>query len=429
MTSMTEPTWQITTYKEEKWIQSQEEKIFSPYKIAVLFMGIPAVRWRRSRRRQETELLGYQCLQCCCIVSFLGRVQKITTAMMSFRFLCFTVLTTAVLISAFLQPPGVTVNKNTRVDYCDNGVNRRHLSMLAKGFGGDVIKTKTKQSNTVDNKENSKLGPWKITEPRNEVFEKSLVSMEQSHLASKSIESYLNPLLLADPSLLKTAAEQIRAGNVVVLKDALDPILAEATHRELRAASAPWEHNEPYFDDGYHFKHSNIFKRELWSARLNSTMEIFESEETKAWMTQLTGRDCGGVTTGAPSYYRAGDHSLPHTDWAGQRTVAYVWHLSKDWLPAWGGALYWCNLPHAKATIHASFNSLVLFSVNTKSSHFVTTVSPHATSKRLTFNGWYQSNWLPQVYIPPLPPPRGRIYIFYTSPSPKHNIYQSIHIH
>ena len=323
------------------------------------------------------------------------------------RFLVITIFPTTVLISAFLQPRGVPTNTwrktNSQEDYYHD--QRRHLSMLAKGFGGDVTKTKTKPSSTDSshsNKDNnSKLGPWKVTEPRNDAFEKSLVAMEQSHLTSKSIVSYLNPQLLADPSLLKKAAEQIRAGNVVVLKDALDPVFAEATHRELRAASAPWEHNEPYFDDGYHFKHSNIFKRELWSTRLNQTMEIFESEATKEWMTQLTGRDCGGVTTGAPSYYRAGDHSLPHTDWAGQRTVAYVWHLSKDWLPAWGGGLYWCNLPHAKATIHASFNSLVLFSVTPKSSHFVTTVSPHATSKRLTFNGWYQSNWLPQVHLYP----------------------------
>ena len=44
-----------------------------------------------------------------------------------------------------------------------------------------------------------------------------------------------------------------------------------------------------------------------------------------------------GDTTGAPSWYDTGHHSLPHTDWVGQRTVAYVWHLSKNWKPEWGG--------------------------------------------------------------------------------------------
>lgn len=92
-----------------------------------------------------------------------------------------------------------------------------------------------------------------------------------------------------------------------------------------------------------------------------------------------------------------GDHSLPHTDWVGQRTVAYVWHLSKNWKPEWGGALYWAQHHHAVATYPASFNTLVLFSVTTTSAHFVTTVSPNHKGKRLTFNGWWQSAWVPSL--------------------------------
>jgi len=88
---------------------------------------------------------------------------------------------------------------------------------------------------------------------------------------------------------------------------------------------------------------------------------------------------------------------LPHTDWVGQRTVAYVWHLSKNWKPEWGGALYWAQNDHAVATFPASFNTLVLFSVTTRSAHFVTTVSPNHKGKRLTFNGWWQSGWIPQL--------------------------------
>ena len=51
--------------------------------------------------------------------------------------------------------------------------------------------------------------------------------------------------------------------------------------------------------------------------------------------------------------YQSGDHSLPHTDWVGQRTVSYVWHLSKGWRPEWGGALYWAHNDHAVATFPA----------------------------------------------------------------------------
>jgi hypothetical protein len=61
------------------------------------------------------------------------------------------------------------------------------------------------------------------------------------------------------------------------------------------------------------------------------------------------------------------------------------------------GGLYWAPEPLANAYIHASFNTLVLFSVTPHSSHFVTTVSPHAREKRLAFNGWWQSSWVPTI--------------------------------
>ena len=62
----------------------------------------------------------------------------------------------------------------------------------------------------------------------------------------------------------------------------------------------------------------------------------------------------------------------------------------------------WAQNHHTKATYPASFNSLCLFTVSTKSAHFVTTVSPQAKQLRLAFNGWWQSSWLPSVDDPQL---------------------------
>lgn len=77
--------------------------------------------------------------------------------------------------------------------------------------------------------------------------------------------------------------------------------------------------------------------------------------------------------------------------------MSYVWHLSQSWRPEWGGALYWAQNDHAVATYPASFNTLALFSVTTRSAHFVTTVSPQHKGKRLTFNGWWNSEWVPRL--------------------------------
>jgi len=212
----------------------------------------------------------------------------------------------------------------------------------------------------------------------------------------QSLENYLNPVHFEDPETMASIGQQLRGGEVVVLRDAFRPEFAEMVHAELSAKQVAWELNEDYFPDGYAHRHHNVYDHGAWSARLNTTLGVFAHAASQRFMQELTGRDCSGETTGAPSWYKEGDHSLPHTDWVGQRTVSYVWHLSKGWKPEWGGALYWARNDHAVATYPASFNTLVLFSVTTRSAHFVTTVSPHHKGQRLTFNGWWQSAWQPK---------------------------------
>jgi hypothetical protein len=178
------------------------------------------------------------------------------------------------------------------------------------------------------------------------------------------IENYLSPRLLQDPAIMEDVALKLRAGEIVVLRDAFHVDFAQAMHQELNACEA-WTKNEAYFADGYHYKHDNVYDPADFSPLFVKANAMFGSNETRAFMTNLTGRDCSGDdTVGAPSHYAPGDHSLPHTDHIGQRTVAYVWHLSSpNWRPEWGGGLYWANEPLANAYLHASFNTLVLFSV------------------------------------------------------------------
>ena len=206
-----------------------------------------------------------------------------------------------------------------------------------------------------------------------------------------SIEHYLRPDLDLDD-----ARRRLRAGEVVVLRDAFRSAFAEATHKALCAPDFPWRLSEAFFDDGYAFHHSNVHDRGQWPARLNSTYQVFADEGTRRWVGELAGRDCGGeCPLGSPSRYDAGDYSLPHSDWVGQRAVAYVWHLSKEWRPEWGGGLYWAGRPQSQALYPPTFNTLVLFGVTPTSAHFVTPVSSRARGLRLSFNGWWLSRWRP----------------------------------
>ena len=60
-----------------------------------------------------------------------------------------------------------------------------------------------------------------------------------------------------------------------------------------------WELNEAYFDDGYSHRHRNVYDRAAWSARLNATLDLFASAQSREFVGALTGRECGGETTEA----------------------------------------------------------------------------------------------------------------------------------
>ena len=209
---------------------------------------------------------------------------------------------------------------------------------------------------------------------------------------------YLNPKLLADSEMLEDIGRRLRKGDLVVIRDAFIPAFAEYVWRDLARDDVNWVLNEEHVDDGFAFLHHNVYEITDYTPVMREAWSIFDHPETKKWMARLSGRDCSGACISASaSRYFPGDHSLPHSDYDGQRSVAFVWHLSKNWDPSWGGALYWIPEPRYR---HASFNTLNLLSVTAHSEHFVTTVSRYAQEKRLAFNGWWDASFEPTMEDP-----------------------------
>jgi hypothetical protein len=202
-----------------------------------------------------------------------------------------------------------------------------------------------------------------------------------------SIETYIHPDLHGAP--LDRAGAELAAGRLVVIRNAFDPAFAERIHRSLDSSTA-WRAYEGY-EEHFHYHHHNLYDPAEFPPEVAWCSRIFSSPRTKAWAGRLSGRQCGGPAQFAASWYRPGDHSLPHTDAVpvkaeANRQVAFVWHLARDWRPEWGGALYWCP---RDLYLPPAFNTLVLFNVAPDTSHFVTQVSPFAAGKRLAINGWW----------------------------------------
>ena len=182
------------------------------------------------------------------------------------------------------------------------GMKQATAKPKASGFGAKTAKPK-------------KRAPVVPLDPSLEMQIDALAQGEQS------IEAYLNPQLFEDPATMADVSKRLKAGEVVVLQDAFRPEFAEMVHAELSSKNVPWELNEAYFPDGYHHRHHNVYDQGSWSARLNATLAMIAAPASQRFMQELTGRDCSGETQGAPSWYKEGDHSLPHTDWVAQRTI------------------------------------------------------------------------------------------------------------
>jgi 2OG-Fe(II) oxygenase superfamily len=217
-----------------------------------------------------------------------------------------------------------------------------------------------------------------------------------------SLASLLKERFRDNPSALLEIEQKLHDGQLVVIQNALPVELADEVHQHLDSIPLSlWQLNENFLPDGFCYRHHNLYDWSSFTPLLNRTLHMFHHPDTLAFISELSGRNCygdlptGGNPPSSPSWYMPGDYSLPHSDHIGHRTVAYVWHLSKNWRPEWGGALYWAahGEPLRDSFQHASYNTLVLFSVTPASTHMVTAVSPPAQGKRLAFNGWWSTDW------------------------------------
>jgi Rps23 Pro-64 3,4-dihydroxylase Tpa1-like proline 4-hydroxylase len=199
-----------------------------------------------------------------------------------------------------------------------------------------------------------------------------------------SIRSILAQEIESDRESWAQASRQVQSGGLVAIQSAIRKDVADVMHNSL-ASSSQWRVYEgvhPFFF--YH--HHNIYDIEDMSPTMLIMSMIFSSRETIKWASEFVGADCSGPVQQSASWYMPGDHSTPHSDSALGRQLAFVWHLTSEWEPAWGGHLVW--LPGDRI-LPVSYNTLHLFDTRKSGRHFVMQVSPRARAKRLCWNGWW----------------------------------------
>jgi 2-oxoglutarate-Fe(II)-dependent oxygenase superfamily protein len=210
----------------------------------------------------------------------------------------------------------------------------------------------------------------------------------QRLMRALSLRMILDPVVL-QPDNWSRIQGALRELKLVVIRDAIKTTYAERVHASL--CQCP--HWAPYegANDDFHFRHHNLYVKGVYPPEISECQAFFSAEDTKSLIGELSGRDCSAETSFSASWYMPLDYSLPHDDCTSgpppRRQVAFLWHLTKDWDPRWGGHLYWGP---SQQLVAPSFNTLMLFAIYPHSRHFVAPVAPNAVGKRLAISGWWQ---------------------------------------
>jgi len=231
-----------------------------------------------------------------------------------------------------------------------------------------------------------------LTKMRAQVADAPAGGTAEADEGAPSIETYLRPSVRA---ALPDIAPRLAQGRLVLIRNAFEADFAERMHRSLDNSTA-WRVQEGY-EKHFHYHYHDLSNAAGYPEDIAECARIFDSPQTKAWVTGLSGRSCTGPTEFFSNWYLPGDYLHPHNDVAANdadshRQVTFVWYLAKEWRSEWGGSFFWCP---TNSYLPPAFNTLALFTVGPGGTHLVSHVSPFAKGKRLAISGWWTGRTAP----------------------------------
>ena len=156
------------------------------------------------------------------------------------------------------------------------------------------------------------------------------------------------------------------------------------------------EANEAFLNGNF----SYVFDRSLPHAATCTCFEcqflkFLESEFMLFFVNSITGMRLDRTNEVFASRFTSNQFLSPHHD-ENKGKIGFVYSLSKNWRPEWGGNLHFMKEDYRTITktVVPVFNRLTLFDIPSKNGipHYVSHVLPTITSKRISITGWFDSN-------------------------------------
>jgi Rps23 Pro-64 3,4-dihydroxylase Tpa1-like proline 4-hydroxylase len=118
--------------------------------------------------------------------------------------------------------------------------------------------------------------------------------------------------------------------------------------------------------------------------------QSLQQAEFREFFEALTGLELGSSDDFGVHSMSVGDFLRAHSDDLRNRSIAFVMYLSPGWNPSYGGALHMVDESSGETRIDATYNSIVVFDVQSENTHLVAPIEAAAgNARRLTIGGWY----------------------------------------
>jgi Rps23 Pro-64 3,4-dihydroxylase Tpa1-like proline 4-hydroxylase len=116
----------------------------------------------------------------------------------------------------------------------------------------------------------------------------------------------------------------------------------------------------------------------------------FDAPDFRGFLGSISGLQLNREKATFHSFIMRKDDCLGwHTDSNVKNLLAFIFYLSPDWKPAFGGTLQAVDPSGQLVAIQPEYNSLAIFDVRATTRHRVTRIEPDAeTTARATISGW-----------------------------------------
>ncbi len=116
--------------------------------------------------------------------------------------------------------------------------------------------------------------------------------------------------------------------------------------------------------------------------------KYFRSEEVFRKISEIIGEEVDIINESFISKYKRGDYLTIHHD-AKKGDYAFIYQLTKDWNPVYGGLLHFVDNKKVYKTIVPEYNSISIFKIKDtpNTDHFVSEITVDKT--RMAYTGWF----------------------------------------